>query len=102
MHRARLYSLTIAALLSIPTANSTAQSVMTHHVREATRNGQAQSLGRLASTQTMNLDIVLPLRDPVGLENFLADLYDPTSASFHHFLTVEQFTAELRPHPAGL
>ena len=97
MHRARLYSLTIAALLSIPTANSTAQSVMTHHVREATRNGQAQSLGRLASTQTMNLDLVLPLRDPVGLQNFLADLYGPTSASFHRFLTVEQFTQRFGP-----
>ena len=64
------FSLTVAALLSIVAMNSQAQSMLTHHVREATRNGEAKLIGRLPSDQIMQLDIVLPLRDQAGLERF--------------------------------
>ena len=89
--------LTIVAIVSLFATVSQAQSVLTHHVRDAVRNGQARSIGQLPATQTMNLDLVLPLRDPVGLKNFLADLYDPTSASYRHFLTPTEFTARFGP-----
>jgi hypothetical protein len=39
------------------------QPVLTHQVREATRNGQAPMLGRLPAKQTMNLRLILPLRN---------------------------------------
>jgi kumamolisin len=45
----------------------------------------------------MNLNIVLPLGDPAGLETFLGELYDPGSASFHHFVTPAEFTAKFGP-----
>ncbi len=88
---------TVVAIVSIFTTGSLAQSVRTRHVRDAVRNGQAQSIGQLPATQMMNLDLVLPLRDPDGLKNFLADLYDPTSASYRHFLTPTEFTARFGP-----
>jgi kumamolisin len=76
---------------------SNAQSVLTHHVREVTLSGEAAPLNRLPATQTLGLDLVLPLRDPEGLKSFLADLYDPNSPTFHHFLTPTEFTARFGP-----
>jgi kumamolisin len=74
-----------------------AQSVLTQHVREAVRTGESQPIGRLSPTQIMKLDVVLPLRDPEGLKNFLSELYDPASANYRQFLTVEQFTERFGP-----
>ena len=99
----RLGFLLLAAIAVVPaitTTNSPAQSMMTHHVREAVRNGQAQPTGQLAADQIMNLNIVLPLSNEAGLKNFLGELYDPTSASYRHYLTVPEFTAKFGPSQA--
>jgi len=45
----------------------------------------------------MQLDVVLPLRDSAGLESFLKDIYDPTSFSYHRFLTPTEFTDRFGP-----
>jgi len=75
-------------------------SPMTVHVREAVANGQAQLVGRLPSSQTMRLVLVLPLRNQDQLQSLLRDLYDPASPSYHRFLTVDQFTAQFGPTQA--
>jgi kumamolisin len=89
----------VAALvsLSMVSIDALAQTVLTHHVREATLNGQARAVGRLPATQAMQLDIVLPLRDPAGLTAFLKEIYDPANASFRHFLTPREFTVRFGP-----
>jgi len=97
VRRSCLFLLAIAALVSMVTINSQAQSVLTRHVREVTLNGQAQSLGRLSATQIVQLDVVLPLSDQAGLDGFLNDLYDPASPSYRNFLTVGQFTERFGP-----
>jgi kumamolisin len=84
-----------AALLSTPAA--VAQDVLTHHVREVTQTGEARLIGRMPPQQMMSLDLVLPLRDPAGLEALLTELYDPQSALFHQFLTVPEFTSRFGP-----
>ncbi|MGC1373986.1 MAG: protease pro-enzyme activation domain-containing protein [Candidatus Sulfotelmatobacter sp.] len=77
---------------------SQAQSqLLTRHVRDAVLNGQAQLIGQLPATQTLRFDIVLPLRDRAGLQNFLQELYDPSSASYHQFLKPQEFTARYGP-----
>ena len=81
-------------LVGIP---AQAQSLLTHHLRDDVTSGKAQFLNRLPETQTLRLDVVLPLRDPAGLEKFLQDVYDPSSASYRHFLTVPEFTARFGP-----
>ncbi|HLW86382.1 MAG TPA: S53 family peptidase [Candidatus Sulfotelmatobacter sp.] len=73
------------------------QALLTRHVREVTQTGQAQSLGRLPGAQTLRFDIVLPLRDPAGLDAFLQELYDPASSIYRHFLTVQEFTERFGP-----
>jgi len=73
------------------------QSLLTHHVREATLNGQAQYLGPLPATQSMRLVVALPIRNQAALDSFLKEVYDPSSGSYRQFLTVEQFTARFGP-----
>ena len=97
VRRIGLFLLTMGAMLCVATNNSQAQTVLTRHVRDEIRTGQAQPVGHLPSNQTMNVDIVLPLSDPTGLDSFLQALYDPASPSYHHFLTVAEFTERFGP-----
>ena len=92
--------LTVVALVSVANVVSHAQSLplLTRHVREVTTNGQARSVGRLPATQSMRLVLVLPLRNQAALNNFLKELYDPSSASYHQFLRVEEFTRMFGPN----
>jgi subtilase family serine protease len=93
-----MYAVLCAAiLLFVVEGQSQAQSLLTRHVREATLKGKAQSIGRLPATQAMRLDIVLPLRNQADLNNLLQELYDPSSPSYRHFLTVPEFTARFGP-----
>jgi subtilase family serine protease len=71
--------------------------LLTRHVREVTLNGQAPLVGRLPATQSMRLVLVLPHRNEAELTALLKELYDPSSASYHKFLTVEEFTARFGP-----
>jgi len=91
--------LTVAAMVLAVNTVSQAQpqSLLTRHVREATLSGQAPSVGRLPATQSMRFDIVLPLRHPVELQNFLQELYDPSSPSYRHFVTPQEFTERFGP-----
>jgi kumamolisin len=89
--------LTIAAILSAGALSGSAQSLMTRHVREVVLNGQAQPVGRLPATQIMQIDIVLPLRDQAGLDAFVADVYNPSSPNYRHFLTPEETSARFGP-----
>jgi subtilase family serine protease len=57
-----------------------------------TRTGEAKPVGNLPSDQIMSLDIVLKLRNQVGLDSFLKKPYDPSSPSKRHFLTLPEFT----------
>jgi len=73
------------------------QQMLTRHVRDEVVNGKAQLVGKLPATQTLRFDIVLPLRDRAGLQNFLQELYDPSSPSYHQFLKPKEFTARFGP-----
>ena len=87
----------IAAIASVLATTAQAQSVLTHHVRDVVATGEARAISSLSPKQIMSLDVVLPLRDQAGLDKFLAELYDPASASYQHFLTPTEFTARFGP-----
>jgi kumamolisin len=83
--------------VKIVLAQAREQFLLTRHVREVTLNGQAQRVGQLPATQSMRLDLVLGLRNRAELENFLQELYDPSSPTYRRFLTVQEFTARFGP-----
>jgi kumamolisin len=91
-------ALVLAIVFLLFTIPGQAQSqLLTHHVRDEVANGRAQLVGQLPATQTLHFDIVLPLRDRAGLQNFLLEVQDPTSPSYHQFLTPQEFTARFGP-----
>jgi len=92
--------LAVTLIVSLSALSSTAQSVKTHHVRDAVRSGEAPQNGHLPASQVLQLDIVLPLRDSAGLDAFLADVYNPSSANYRHFLTPTEFTQRFGPTQA--
>jgi kumamolisin len=88
----------VALLLAVNiVCQAQAVPLMTRHVREVVRNGQARSIGHLPATQAMRLVLVLPLRNQAELENFLQEVYDPSSLSYRQFLAVEEFTERFGP-----
>src|ERR1700677_175948 len=86
----------VFSLFTIP-GEEQPQNLLTRHVRDAVANGQAQLVGQLPATQTLRFDIVLPLRDRTGLQNFVQEVQDPTSPSYHQFLTPQEVTARFGP-----
>ena len=98
--RIHLYLLSIAAILSIFTFRADAQSVLTRHVRTAVQSGEAKYFGRLPANETMQLDLVLPLRNQPALDAFVKAVYDPSSPSYRHFLTPVEFTQRFGPSQA--
>jgi kumamolisin len=97
--RLSVFLLTIAAIVSALNlvCQAQPQSALTHHVREATVNGQAPLIGHLPPAQSMRLVLVLPHRNEAELDQFLKELYDPYSPSYRQYLTVEQFTERFGP-----
>jgi subtilase family serine protease len=89
--------LSLASFVLTGIVQSQAETLLTHHVRQVTLNGKARQVGHLPATQIMQLDVVLPVRDQAGLDNFLAGLYSSTVPNFRHFLTPAEFTEKFGP-----
>jgi subtilase family serine protease len=96
-HKIAVSLLSLAAFVSLGAVEGRAQTLMTHHVRAVTQNGQAKLVGHLPSAQIMQLDVVLPVRDRAGLQAFLADLRNPNSSDYRNYLTPVQFTERFGP-----
>ena len=72
--------------------------LLTGHVPAAVK--KASALGRLPSTNSLNLAIGLPLRDPAALSSLLQEIYDPASPNYRHYLTPEKFDERFGPTEA--
>src|SRR5215831_3842733 len=56
-----------------------------------------QPVGGLAPEKSLSLAVGLPLRDRAGLSSLLADLYNPASDRYHHFLSPDEFASAYGP-----
>jgi hypothetical protein len=56
-----------------------------------------QAVADVEATNVMRLAIGVPLRDAAGLNQFLAEAYDPKSPAFRKFLTPDEFTTRFGP-----
>lgn len=56
-----------------------------------------KAIARLPSTNQIRLAIGVPLHDSAGLAKFLAQLYDPSSTNFQHYLAPDEFTSRFGP-----
>jgi kumamolisin len=85
-------------LLFVMETQAQAQSLPTRHLRQEVVSGEATFLNPLPATQTLRLNIALPLRNESELGDLLRELYDPQSPSFHQFLSVQEFTERFGPN----
>lgn len=83
----------ILFFLAIPLAAQQRQTLPTRLSAPA----GAHLVGRLPGSQRMDLALTLQLRNQAGLQSLLKQLYDPTSATYRHYLTVQQFTDQFGP-----
>ncbi|MDE2082550.1 MAG: S8/S53 family peptidase [Burkholderiales bacterium] len=64
----------------------------------AERPGAApQDMGATPAATTMTVSIVLKVRDPEALDEFIADTVNPDSGRYHRFLSVQQFRQRFAP-----
>ncbi len=68
---------------------------MTKHIHEAI--SQLNWLERLPASQSLQLNITLPLRNEAQLDKLLEQIYNPQSPMYHQFLSVEDFTERFGP-----
>jgi hypothetical protein len=87
----------MAVLFLTPARVAAASSLKTlpGHVPAVVKRLMAK--GILPATNRLNLALGLTLRDSKGLEDFLAQLYDPASPRYRQYLTPEQFASEFGP-----
>ncbi len=76
-------------------------ALATRHLNpKAQSSSGARYLARLQGEQTLSLAVMLSLRDEPGLDAFLADIANPDSPNYRHFLSVSEFTARFAPTQA--
>jgi kumamolisin len=99
IRRLSAFLLAIVALVGITAkvCHAQPQTLLTVHTRDVVVDGQAPSIKRLPANQLMQIDIVLPVRDRAGLDNFARGVSDPSSPLYRHYVTVEQFTERFGP-----
>jgi subtilase family serine protease len=93
----RLFATLLIALFLPISARAQGPLPLTKHVRDVVAQGQAGLVGRLPATQSLRLTIALPLRNQTQLQQLLQSIYDPQSPSYHHFLSVQEFTDQFGP-----
>ena len=93
----KIVVLAITGIVFVPPSAIAQQKILPGHVPDAIARLHLQPIGRLAATNELWLAIGLPLRDQAALENFVAQVSDPASPNFRHFLKREELTARFGP-----
>ncbi len=86
--------LALAAADSVQ-AQTAGRQILAGHVPQAV--SQSKVLGAVPAASRLNFSFGLPLRNQAQLDSYLAELSDPSSPNYRHYLTPEQFAAEYGP-----
>lgn len=87
----------IVFLFAFAAAAQTPGTLPTRHVPDVVSRNEARFLHPMPPSQILRVNFLLPIRDQAGLNKFLKDVNDPSSASYRQFLTVAQFTERFAP-----
>ena len=71
--------------------NPDGSQMLLNHVPKDVALGLSSKMSHVASTQMLDLRVILPSKDQAGLDNFIKSLHDPKSPNYHKFLTPAQF-----------
>lgn len=85
----------LALLLAVLPAMAAERQVLSGHLPKGVAASRA--VYELPAATRLNLAIGLPLRNQAQLDSFLAQLADPSSPNFGHYLTAPQFATKFGP-----
>src|SRR6201999_188362 len=74
-----------------------AHGLMSHQVPDAVANRSAALQGPVDPARPMQLQVALPMRHLDKLKDLLAQIYNPESPLYRHYLSVAEFTARFGP-----
>ncbi|MBF0503706.1 MAG: fibronectin type III domain-containing protein [Candidatus Omnitrophica bacterium] len=74
--------------------NPDGSQTLLNYVPGEVSKGKAQRIAHANSNQTLDLRIILPVKDQAGLDQLIKNLYDPQSPIYHKFITPEQFAQQ--------
>jgi len=97
LKRCMKLSAVVAVLLCGLTVVAHAESFATRHLYDAVAKGQVTVVGHVPSEQVMQLDVMFGVNDKPGLDAFVANLYNPKSSTYRHYMTPKQFEAQYGP-----
>ena len=95
-------ALSAAALLAASSSLAHARSyaIAAASVPDMVAAHSAIRIGDVDPARPMHLSVSLPLRNQAALTRLLAQLYDPASPTYRHFLSVAAYTAQFGPTEA--
>jgi subtilase family serine protease len=77
-----------------------AAPLLSTHVPASVTNHRAALVTAADPNRVLRLAIALPMRNQTELDALLAEIYNPASPNFRHYLTVPQFTEKFGPSEA--
>jgi len=89
-----------ASVLFMGTANAAQQPLVAVPQNVNPAVAHSTRVADLATSDQVSFAVALKLRDEAGLHRFLAQVSNPKSAVYHHFLTPAQFNARYAPTTA--
>src|SRR5579871_112098 len=92
----RRYAAIVCACAGVVPAFGLSRTLTTH-VPAAVAAGEARLVGPAPRGEVLQLAVSLPLRDEAGLDALLAQIYDPSSPNYRHYLSVAEFAAQFGP-----
>lgn len=87
-------------LFGAASAGAQPRAILSTQLPAAVASHVATRVGAPSPGTRMHLSVALPLTNEAGLDAFLADIYNPDSPNFRHYLSVADFTARFGPTAA--
>src|SRR5579859_3433598 len=98
--RSRLIASALAGVALFPASGAGVGSGLVRlpkHVLSPQAMSRAKHLGRKASSDRVTLAVSLQVNDPAALARAVESVSDPSSPSYGHYVTPEQFAARFSP-----
>jgi kumamolisin len=92
----------VASLVLAGTANASETPLIAIPNSTNPQLAHSARVGAVAANQPMSVAVSLNLRDRAGLDRFVAQVGDPKSPLYRHYLTSEQFAARYSPTSADI
>ncbi|MDR3390080.1 MAG: S53 family serine peptidase, partial [Rudaea sp.] len=91
-------SLACSAALAANSVNvANGHTTLGTQVPSAVSSGQVPRVALMPAEQHLKLALNLPVSNQAELNTLLQQLYDPASPNYHHYLSVEEYTARFGP-----